>query len=219
MSAPARLLDYAPKPPLHRRRRVRWVVATTVGLPLILAAAYAVGTAVVQRAKAAREAQVCLDFTVPSGTKVYEEDADGTAAVSAFVTLPPPVWDSIFIHGRRAAGGPQRLVIVSTADQLSRRTADSATPPPDLPVLRARVVRPATWAAGEAELSSRAVGVGPLSAVPYGGLRFYAGQPDPIDLSHFTIDYDTPDGVGTLDGYLMPDDSVKIEARDGPAAR
>ena len=219
MAAPARPLDYAPKPAVHRRRRVRWAAATAIGLPLILAAAYAVGTAVVQRAKAAREAQVCLDFAVPSGTITYEEAADQTIIIHAFSALPPPVWSSIFIHGRRAAGGPERLVIVSAADQLIRRVADSAAPPAGRPVLHARVVRPATWAAGEAELSSRAVSVGPLSAVPYGGLRFYAGQPDPMDLSHFTIDYDTPDGVGTLDGYLMPDDSVTIEARDGPAAR
>ena len=53
-------------------------------------------------------------------------------------------------------------------------------------------------------------------------LRWFAGQPDAADPSHFTLDYEL-DGVhGTVDGYLTDDGgSVRMQARDAgdrPAA-
>jgi hypothetical protein len=48
-------------------------------------------------------------------------------------------------------------------------------------------------------------------------LRLYAGQPDPVDSSHFTIPYETTSGRGTIDGWLQADDTVKMQVRDGPA--
>jgi hypothetical protein len=56
-------------------------------------------------------------------------------------------------------------------------------------------------------------------SVPIGSLRFFAGQPEPDDESHFTIRYETTEGSGTIDGWLMPDDSVKFQIRDGPATK
>jgi hypothetical protein len=44
---------------------------------------------------------------------------------------------------------------------------------------------------------------------PYGGdtdgLRWYAGQPDELDSTHFTIDYEVAGVRGTVDGYLSDD--------------
>lgn len=46
--------------------------------------------------------------------------------------------------------------------------------------------------------------------------RFFAGQPDPNDESHFTIDYEV-DGIrNTIDGWLLDDDTVKLEPRPLP---
>lgn len=47
--------------------------------------------------------------------------------------------------------------------------------------------------------------------------RAYAGQPDPADASHFTIKYEIDHVPGTIDGWLQPDASVKLQLRDGPA--
>jgi transposase len=45
----------------------------------------------------------------------------------------------------------------------------------------------------------------------------YAGQPDPNDLSHFTIGYEWPDGTqGIIDGHLQDDDTVTFAVRPGP---
>ena len=45
----------------------------------------------------------------------------------------------------------------------------------------------------------------------------YFGQPDPIDLSHFTIKYEIDNIPGTIDGWLQNDDTDKLQIRDGPA--
>ena len=47
--------------------------------------------------------------------------------------------------------------------------------------------------------------------------RFFAGQPDPNDASHFSIDYEVEGEKGTIDGWLQDNDTVKMEVRDGPA--
>ena len=44
----------------------------------------------------------------------------------------------------------------------------------------------------------------------------YAGQPDPVDGSHFTIPYSLGGKPGTIDGRLRRDGTVKLTIRDGP---
>jgi hypothetical protein len=48
-------------------------------------------------------------------------------------------------------------------------------------------------------------------------LRFYAGQPDPVDDSHFTIRYAVNGQEGIIDGWLDPMSRVVLKVRDGPA--
>ena len=54
-----------------------------------------------------------------------------------------------------------------------------------------------------------------------GNIRIYAGQPDPVDHSHFTMKYEIDNFPGTLygtiDGWLQNDDTVKMQFRDDPA--
>ena len=220
MAGPAKPLEYAPKPAAHRRRRVWRAVGLIFGVPLLAVGAWGVGAAFVGRAADVRAGRALIEFSVPSGTLAYQESNDGGKLTyygsTLFDPLPVELHGAIFVHGRRAGGGPERLVIVRwSRDKAALGAAGGpfAGGARDHPVFLARVVRPATWARGEAELSAQVLPVRGLSGVPFGGLTLYAGQPDPIDRSHFTIDYDVPEGVGTIDGYLMPDDSVKLEAR------
>ncbi|MEA2708481.1 MAG: hypothetical protein QOF78_1082 [Phycisphaerales bacterium] len=46
-------------------------------------------------------------------------------------------------------------------------------------------------------------------------LRFFAGQPDPQDPSHFTIDYEVGGVKSTIDGWLTDDDFLRILPRGG----
>lgn len=55
-----------------------------------------------------------------------------------------------------------------------------------------------------------------LSGSPF---CFYAGQPDPADPGHFTIDYAVGDRRGTIDGYIGQSPMVRLAVRNGPATR
>jgi hypothetical protein len=48
-------------------------------------------------------------------------------------------------------------------------------------------------------------------------LRCYAGQADPNDPSHFTIDYTLGPQSGVIDGYLHPDNTLSLHARGIPS--
>ena len=64
---------------------------------------------------------------------------------------------------------------------------------------------------------------GGMLSIPYSSRalvppqRMYAGVPDPVDPSQFSIKYEWPDGVaGFLDGRLHDDDQVTFKVRPGP---
>ena len=44
---------------------------------------------------------------------------------------------------------------------------------------------------------------------------FYAGQPDPADPAHFTMDYDLDGEKGTIDGRLKDDATIELKPRRG----
>lgn len=50
-------------------------------------------------------------------------------------------------------------------------------------------------------------------------LRFFAGQPDPRDPSHFTVDYEIGGVKSTIDGWLTDDDFLRIIPRGGTVDR
>ena len=55
----------------------------------------------------------------------------------------------------------------------------------------------------------------PPPTIDYGNrLRFYAGQPDPNDSSHFTIAYQLDGRAGTIDGW-MRNEGLELKPREG----
>jgi hypothetical protein len=66
-------------------------------------------------------------------------------------------------------------------------------------------VFPVTWVDGVLR-TDRAAGK---------SLRFYAGQADPKDPSHFTVDYDFDGQRGTIEGWLTDDDFLRIRPQGG----
>ena len=171
-------------------------------------------------------------------TRDYAADAAGTKARATWV-VPNPwqtfvraaaadtgialiVQPTLFLHARRASpSAPRRLVSVpfsappGAAGWTEFRSAFAG----QTPAFVAHVFPVASWSSDVGWVRSSMHFSPSLADVAAGSLRFYAGQPDPADESHFTIDYETPDGRGTIDGWLMADDTVKLEVRDGPAAR
>ena len=189
----------------------------------------------------------CMAFDLPADTVTYTEDAStiarltggaasGNGWATAFHNGKPVAYylaprslvyleqsgacdipqgsGPVFLHARRAGSGPQRLVVVKTDVMRNFRRLRGTIPDRLLDV---SVVWPATVRSG-ANLT-RSLWEPPRGSPAFGTLTLYAGRPDPADDSHFTIDYQTPDGRGTIDGWLQPDDMVTLTVRDGPLAR
>jgi hypothetical protein len=53
--------------------------------------------------------------------------------------------------------------------------------------------------------------------IPFGRtFLLLGGQANPQDATHFTIDYEADGTPGTIDGWLLPGDIVKLKFRDPP---
>ena len=49
--------------------------------------------------------------------------------------------------------------------------------------------------------------------------RFFDGQADPNDASHFTLDYEANGQRGVIDGWFAHDHAVKLPFRCSPATQ
>ncbi len=146
---------------------------------------------------------------------------------------PPELWAILpqqsagiaFVHRRRSPRGPERLVVVAASAGESFQDYGYF-----LAMGHGRVYEPATWESGSTLRLVRDSGLfwhdlaHPPHALWCEGMRLFAGQADPSDESHFTIDYETYRLVapgqlvpqrGTIDGWLRDDDSVQLQLRDG----
>ena len=164
------------------------------------------------------------------------------AAMPANLGLRDTDGGTLFLHGRQAApAATLRLVLVTvrgvqTAEKSytvseGRRNYGVST----VRTLTGRLLRPATAAADAevadettldlvddrltlvTETTSESSG-GPTYRIDYAGqLRLYAGQPDPLDPSRFTIPYDLDGTRGTVVGHLVPGDHLSLTV-NGPLA-
>jgi hypothetical protein len=122
----------------------------------------------------------------------------------------------VMLHARDAGGG-ERLVAVSI-QRVARINLLLKVPGQWDTLFFAAVARPAGWTnnvtAKQGEWAC------PEFAAPaeVGALRLYAGQADPGDASHFTIDCDTAAGRRVIDGWLQPDDTLKFALRPLPSS-
>ena len=126
--------------------------------------------------------------------------------VTAFASLP----DSVpFAHWRVSRKGTGRLVVIMMAFGGYDWWWDATIVPGTL--IRNPLVKIShpTWPSND-EMHG-------IHSPTFGMRRFFAGQIDPADGSHFTIGYQWNDGVrGTIDGWLQDDGSVRLQVRPGP---
>ena len=115
----------------------------------------------------------------------------------------------VFLHARRA-GGARRLVVVTV---LGRTIDPQVFHSPGGALCVADVYSLASFRQEVTIRSTRHFALYPLPLTPLGKLKFDTGQPDASDESHFTIAYETHERRGTIDGWLMPDDTVKLRLR------
>ena len=133
----------------------------------------------------------------------------GTNRTGAWLAPAP-----VMLHARDAGGG-ERLVAVSV-QRVARINLLMKVPGNWQTLFFTAVVHPAgltsDMSAKQGEWQC------PEFATPaeVGALRLHAGQPDPNDASHFTIDCDTSAGRRVIDGWLQPDDTLKFALRPLP---
>ena len=78
-------LDYAPKPPIHRRRTFRRIVYFVIVAALLVPAMWA-GRRAYERATLLYWQRRCADFSMPPGTVAYDENPATTPALWANVS-------------------------------------------------------------------------------------------------------------------------------------
>ncbi len=117
----------------------------------------------------------------------------------------------IFAHQLKNSSGESRIVMVSVVEWRDGNAIADFHPVSERCISLLDLIAPSQI--------PQPSGFNLTGTLPSEGSKLFAGQPDLADDSHFTIDYEVKDQRGTIDGWLMPDNSVKIEPRDGPLKR
>jgi hypothetical protein len=222
-------LQYAPRPS-SRRRLFRRVLLALASIALAAAAARW-GRPAYDLAALLYHQHVCLTYHATADQVVFDSDPAHAAALAndpnfviagscAFrrspadwqpfkvtpVWMPPTPQAMVFLHERRAVGGTPRLVAIE-------RDAG-----PDCLAFSASVLEPAGISRpAKAVTCGLSSNVGDTTS--HFDTRFFAGQPDPADPSHFTIRFERAGTTHLIDGYLLADNSITLTQRDKPADR
>lgn len=207
-------LDYANPVPLHRRRWVqRWLVRAA-GLAVALSACRW-GPSLWWSVRVHYWQHQCLTYTAAPNQVIYEDHMSspvvfwgdghtsnrptvhnhGSAVAARTVTC----WDRlnllttgttyatdgvVFLHSRQDGAGNERLVVVRFA-------------------MRAWNEWYFIWTVGDSRSGRSGTIIVPLSVETQSKkLRLFAGQPDPVDPTHFSFDYEVGGRRGTIDGWL-----------------
>lgn len=129
---------------------------------------------------------------------------------------------TLFLHHRQTPTRQDRILLLEVGGIINEG-------PPKLPRHR-RLLTFEYMLARPGSLWRDAVAVGggewtfPRWTELQGPFKFFAGQPDPHDPTHFTIRYEYEGQPGTIDGYLVDAvpppgrELIQFVVRDGPAA-
>lgn len=124
---------------------------------------------------------------------------------------------TLFLHERRSARGA-RLVVVQAFpnariynSDLQTALSSSKLARSDVFTVRCLVFLPGTGFAAPLQLTDRTTYIDPSPASFHDHCRWYAGQPDPKDASHFTIRCTVGTRTLSVEGWLTDDDNVAFQ--------
>jgi hypothetical protein len=228
---PAIELAYAARSKSLRRRRILVLVGVTILLCALTPLAVRYAKMGAERLRVNRLYRACAAHGAPASTVVWEEDPQLIKQLRGrgYETVPshggdasyfvPPAWrelnaaigqqiqtwGTLFLHERKTPTAAKPLLVGVDVAGWSRGGpvvlfARVRTTSPAVPL---RLPRPAN-------VDHPSVHLSPTE----GPLRLFAGQPDPNDASHFTIDYQIGEARGVIDGWLKEDGSVLLEKRE-----
>jgi hypothetical protein len=200
-------LEYAPRPPMYRRKRFRRVVI--VSSVLFAVASYFWGPGVWHRVQIMYWQNRCLNYTARPNHVVLEMTGDGheqsdpeDSPWTHYAQLTNgPKESPAFLHEMHRPDGAARLVVVGAfhgglfGDDLAFHAGILS---------HASFARPMAWC-GEGESSLLATGFRPF--------KVFAGQLDPANPSHLTIDYELDGRRFIMDGWLDNNDQLSLDYR------
>jgi hypothetical protein len=178
-----------------------------VAVVAVAAVAIRWGPALKEHANVLRDQRRCMNYRAPGGSVMLQADRNEQGVLIGLMSYTPVCWRRfqrpsiapavVFLHARTSPSGKRRLVSVEAAPSLAYRPAWSA-----------RVLVPDALR-----------GPADVPGSPYypdlpGADRIYAGQPDPADPSHFTVEYENGGERKTADGWLQDDDTLKFSVRE-----
>jgi hypothetical protein len=222
-------MNYSPRPPTHQRRWFRGALALAA-VACLVPALWRWGPAAWRRARVLYWQHRALAHTAPADQVVYDDDpADAAKLAKAspdYVALggsgvPIARWARewkefsaassppgrlpcavLFMHERHVGAAGPRLLVVSLYSAGNTAPAE----------LETEVIRPGgpisspVPAAGDVWMSQRWTD-------PKNRVRFFAGQLDPTDPSHFSIRFDLGGVRHTLDYWLLENDTLRMQER------
>jgi len=232
-------IDYAPARKGRERRGIARVVIGSLLLAAIVVGSWMWGPAACERIKLLYWQRGALEHAAGADQIVFDndpsrirtlvsangfEEAQWTAPPSVFA--PDRAWQNfnrlysppgrrdapvLFVHERRNSRGEARLVVVERG--WPERTLGDPSGRGAYFVLSCLVIRPGSALAAPLELSDSAEYVDANARPVTLTLRWYAGQCDPADDSHFTVDFQFDGKPGVLDGWLLDSDTVRLRVR------
>jgi hypothetical protein len=234
-------LHYAPDVPQLRRQRRRGrivLVITFLALGAFLAAA---APKLLNEYRLLSLQTQCLDYAPAADSIVFDSRPQsmpqwsrsdpqtisgslGTPTGISFVAKVPAFWrayygrvyppgmvtiGTAFLHRLRTPNGQERLVAADLFHFKAHLEGIGIT---------ARVIIPGRL--GRAPMERSQGGGEWLVFLPTDGtsIVFHAGQGDPQNADHFSIDYAADEKKSVVDGWLRDDDSVYFQVRSSPRA-
>jgi len=205
-------IQYAPMKAGERRRlRVRRLVrrfAPVLILIAMLPVLWKCGVMAWRQGEMLYWQGKAMKYTQPEGRVVLSYWPSGGMTAAEWerlsrIYMPPgrKGASTLFLHERKNGLGESRLVVVENTPFLAWITVmapGSVTREPHEVYEAQRVLVDYVAAGGE----------------PGRNFTVFAGQPDPVDQSHFTIDYQVGGKSFTIDGYLGDDDRVDFSTRE-----
>lgn len=197
-------LNYAPKPTAAQRfwRRIYRLVLAAA----LLAVALTWGPGLLRRGEELYWLQKCLTFQQPAAHAVFEMNrfnvlhSEICLPRNRFMGAPITPDYTIFLHGMHRPDGAYRLVLLSFTWQ---------------PQLALTALQYLEWTVS---LSPKLSNWNYITAQTFSGRlnshwKFFAGQPDPNNASHFTFDYELDGTRHSCDAWLKNDGQLIVSQR------
>lgn len=222
-------LDYAPGEPIRRRMRRRVLAATTI---IVITLLYLYGPDLWSRVQNVYIWYRLSTYQADPKQIVYEDNPRGVTALLASgqgyashapAKGPPSAYlapdvaggafggshGTLFLHKRSASADKTTILALDLSERIDAPQENGISF-----IVLVSYSRLLTWAKGLAGTEWKAVIFLKDAAVTGTPVRFFAGQPDAADESHFTIGYEIGGRLGVIDGWLMNDGSVNLKVRE-----